>query len=164
MRNQRRTNTGPALGLKILERDNYRCAYCGDYAGCVDHIVPVSRGGTNDDENLVAACYPCNGKKSNKIDMDMMARAFYVVAANTGALRTPIENAPERPQEALEATGSVDAENRPESRPHPPKFQVPARCWLGMDGCPHIRYTSHYDVAQRWLEEYRSGLPREACA
>lgn len=39
------------------------CTYCGDYAEAVDHIIPVSRGGTNDRENLTAACTRCNMEK-----------------------------------------------------------------------------------------------------
>lgn len=40
-----------------------RCAYCGDFASQVDHIIPVSKGGTADRENLVAACSSCNFDK-----------------------------------------------------------------------------------------------------
>lgn len=39
------------------------CAYCGDYATAVDHVIPVSRGGTNDRANLTPACRPCNEEK-----------------------------------------------------------------------------------------------------
>lgn len=58
----------------ILKRDNYTCTYCG----CrgvkmeIDHIVPVSKGGTNDIGNLTTACGPCNRKKSNKPLMDFL--------------------------------------------------------------------------------------------
>lgn len=51
------------LRLKILIRDSYTCAYCGDTANQVDHIVPRSAGGTNDPENLTAACARCNRAK-----------------------------------------------------------------------------------------------------
>lgn len=53
-----------ATRRRILERDNYSCVYCG---GCdeleVDHRLPVSKGGTNDDENPCAACRSCNRDK-----------------------------------------------------------------------------------------------------
>jgi 5-methylcytosine-specific restriction endonuclease McrA len=39
------------------------CAYCGDYATTVDHIVPVAKGGTADRENLAPACSWCNSDK-----------------------------------------------------------------------------------------------------
>jgi hypothetical protein len=31
----------------------------------IDHVVPRSRGGTNDLKNLLTACSSCNGKKAN---------------------------------------------------------------------------------------------------
>lgn len=53
---------------RILERDRYRCRYCGGWENIgIDHIHPVSRGGSNDDENLVACCRSCNSRKSNKL-------------------------------------------------------------------------------------------------
>lgn len=41
------------------------CCYCGDIAlpREVEHQVPSSRGGTNDLDNLVAACVSCNSQK-----------------------------------------------------------------------------------------------------
>jgi HNH endonuclease len=52
----------------ILERDDFHCRYCGRSAPRVvlnvDHIVPRSRGGSDDDSNLVSACATCNSGKS----------------------------------------------------------------------------------------------------
>lgn len=54
---------------EVFERDGYTCQYCGAKAPSVelhvDHIVPVSKGGTNDLSNLVTACAECNLGKSN---------------------------------------------------------------------------------------------------
>lgn len=33
----------------------------------VDHIMPKSKGGTDDDWNLVTACRSCNGKKKDNV-------------------------------------------------------------------------------------------------
>lgn len=63
-----------ALGKKarfeVLKRDNFTCKYCGAKAPevilQVDHIVPVSKGGSNDQTNLVTACQPCNSGKSDR--------------------------------------------------------------------------------------------------
>lgn len=55
-----------AIRIKILKRDNYMCAYCGKKANTVDHILPKSKGGTEDDSNLVSCCKSCNQIKSNR--------------------------------------------------------------------------------------------------
>jgi HNH endonuclease len=51
--------------LRIFARDNSTCRYCGevDYPLECDHVVPVSRGGSSEDSNLVAACFLCNRSK-----------------------------------------------------------------------------------------------------
>lgn len=56
------------LRWDVLKRDDYRCIKCGarppDVELEVDHIVPVSRAGTNDLANLRTLCHSCNqGKK-----------------------------------------------------------------------------------------------------
>lgn len=47
----------------MLQRDGYICAYCGQDATQVDHVIPRKAGGTHDLDNLVACCAPCNSKK-----------------------------------------------------------------------------------------------------
>jgi len=44
------------------------CPYCWDkiVKGHVDHIVPVSRGGTNERNNLAWVCAECNAQKGDK--------------------------------------------------------------------------------------------------
>lgn len=55
---------------RILERDHHVCQVrlvcAGAPATHVDHIVPKSRGGTDDDSNLRAACADCNLKRGNR--------------------------------------------------------------------------------------------------
>ena len=54
----------------LLLRDDHTCQYCG-FVGpaaelTVDHIVPMSRGGSGDRwDNLVIACKRCNWRKAN---------------------------------------------------------------------------------------------------
>lgn len=56
------------LRARVLERDGHACRYCGDREKlCVDHVVPLSRGGTNHQVNLVACCMPCNSSKSDRL-------------------------------------------------------------------------------------------------
>src|SRR5215831_18524275 len=58
------------LRVRIFLRDGYRCQYCGIVKDpndlTIDHIIPRSRGGTNDALNLCAACIPCNNRKGNR--------------------------------------------------------------------------------------------------
>jgi len=54
---------------RILERDGYACQHCDSKEHlCIDHILPVSRGGDSSDENLQVLCLPCNTRKGNKIN------------------------------------------------------------------------------------------------
>ena len=43
------------------------CRSCGAKADTIDHIIPISRGGTNDFVNLRPMCRPCNARKKNHI-------------------------------------------------------------------------------------------------
>lgn len=54
------TRSWRELRLRILRRDGYLCRYCGAEANTVDHVRPVSKGGTDSPSNLVAACGRCN--------------------------------------------------------------------------------------------------------
>lgn len=58
----------------ILKRDNFTCRYCGrktpEVILEIDHIVPVSKGGTNDLNNLVTSCRDCNRGKGADYEVD----------------------------------------------------------------------------------------------
>jgi 5-methylcytosine-specific restriction endonuclease McrA len=51
----------------VIDRFGGKCAYCGEPATCVDHVVPFSYGGTDADDNLVASCRDCNQGVYNKV-------------------------------------------------------------------------------------------------
>jgi 5-methylcytosine-specific restriction endonuclease McrA len=59
---------------RVLAAAKGLCALCGVESSErrieVDHIVPRSRGGSNDIENLQALCDECNRGKSNRDDAD----------------------------------------------------------------------------------------------
>jgi hypothetical protein len=50
-----------------MKRDRFTCVYCGAHPPQVqievDHFHPASRGGPNDEANLVTACHECNRGK-----------------------------------------------------------------------------------------------------
>jgi hypothetical protein len=54
--------------FRILQRYGFRCRYCGrpspEVRLEIEHVVPISRGGTDAESNLVAACFDCNRGKS----------------------------------------------------------------------------------------------------
>ena len=55
------------IRLKVLARDGYVCAYCGQEANQVDHIVAIANGGSiYDMDNLTASCKRCNLAKGTK--------------------------------------------------------------------------------------------------
>lgn len=52
----------------LMFRDSYTCQYC-NYNGpglTIDHIIPKSKGGTDNWSNVVACCQKCNVKKGNQ--------------------------------------------------------------------------------------------------
>lgn len=57
---RRRRYIPPHVRRRILSGP---CTYCGGWSSCVDHVVPVARGGTSIVENLTAACDRCNSQK-----------------------------------------------------------------------------------------------------
>ena len=50
----------------ILKRDNHTCQYCGirSVPMTIDHVLSRKKGGEDSWENLVAACVPCNTRKT----------------------------------------------------------------------------------------------------
>lgn len=51
----------------IKKLHDYKCAYCKEKKTLTkDHIVPISKGGTDFIENIQPLCKNCNSKKHNK--------------------------------------------------------------------------------------------------
>ena len=54
----------------IYARDRYRCQYCGSRFPTeeltYDHVLPRSRGGKTEWENIVTCCVACNRKKGGR--------------------------------------------------------------------------------------------------
>lgn len=66
---KRRTLIGNATAEDIKElKSSYGfCVYCNKKVKLeIDHIKPITLGGTNDVENLVPVCRSCNSSKRNK--------------------------------------------------------------------------------------------------
>lgn len=79
-----------SLRDKILMQVDPYCSYCGDRVqsqvarredwATVDHMTPLSRGGTNARSNLVLACQSCNSAKSDMTVREFL-RAVWLIAA-----------------------------------------------------------------------------------
>lgn len=55
----------------VFARDSWTCQYCGTTSHLtVDHVMPRSRGGASDWENIVTACAPCNRRKGNRTSVE----------------------------------------------------------------------------------------------
>ncbi|WP_242384439.1 HNH endonuclease [Enterococcus faecalis] len=56
------------ISQEVFERDAYTCKYCGKIGGIleVDHVIPFSKGGSDELDNLVCACRKCNRQKKDK--------------------------------------------------------------------------------------------------
>lgn len=63
---------------RIFKRDNYQCVYCGSRKELtLDHVIPKSRGGTNDWTNLVTSCSKCNVKKADRTPDEARMKMLY---------------------------------------------------------------------------------------
>jgi hypothetical protein len=66
-----RTPFTKSIRHEVFKRDSYKCIECGaskdDRCLHVDHIIPVSRGGTDELDNLQTLCEGCNLAKKNRI-------------------------------------------------------------------------------------------------
>lgn len=66
-----RARVSNKLRFEIYERDNYRCRKCGSaYELQIDHIIPISKGGKSEYNNLQTLCKNCNCVKGNKIELN----------------------------------------------------------------------------------------------
>lgn len=70
-----RSKMSDALRYKVLTRDGHRCVICGATAQDgvklhVDHIIPVSKGGKTELNNLRTLCERCNLGKSNRYNIN----------------------------------------------------------------------------------------------
>ncbi len=57
----------------VMERDGYKCAFCGETRNLqIDHIMPVSTGGTNELNNLRVLCKSCNARRVMDDSFEML--------------------------------------------------------------------------------------------
>ena len=90
----------PLTNKALFGRDRSTCLYCGkehlDQDLTRDHVMPVSRGGRDTWDNVVAACKRCNHFKGNRllqdINLDLLALPYipnfseYLALINSGRI------------------------------------------------------------------------------
>ena len=70
------------LRFEVFKRDNFTCQYCGRKTPEVilelEHIIPLSKGGTDEFDNLTTSCFECNrGKGVSLLDTILKDRDIH---------------------------------------------------------------------------------------
>ena len=90
---------GYQLREYLLEKWQRKCAYCGTQGIPLqlEHIVPKSRGGSDQASNLTLACEPCNRRKGTQTadefghpEVQAQARVSLKDAAHVSSLKTAV--------------------------------------------------------------------------
>jgi 5-methylcytosine-specific restriction endonuclease McrA len=59
--------------MRVIRRDNSTCQICGKHLldGEVefDHIIPVSKGGSSEENNIRLTCFKCNRDKNDLVEI-----------------------------------------------------------------------------------------------
>lgn len=132
----------------VKRRDKSICFHCGkaDEDGACDHLLPLSKGGTDSILNLVWSCKPCN---SNKITNDEYADSIGVSYKTDEAPK--LSNAI-RSLFIILVKGLV---------PPYPDYYTPGAFW----NAEHYRETffkMRKDIATTWIREQIWNTPAEA--
>ena len=89
---------------KAFQRSNCRCVYCGrdllaDFDAFMiaeeDHLVPKSKGGKDEAENIVIACAVCNRLKGNYTptdEYDSAKRKEYIEACRAHIMKQRLKH------------------------------------------------------------------------
>lgn len=68
----KRKTISKKVRFEVFKRDNFTCQYCSAKPPKVpleiDHLKPICKGGKNNIDNLITACFDCNrGKSGNEL-------------------------------------------------------------------------------------------------
>lgn len=98
---------------RVLDRYP-RCVYCGcefwnywERNPTIDHVLPISRGGTKDEKNLVGCCRACNAAKGDRTPEEWAAailEAAKVIEATNRAIVPFVRQQETKPKGADDET------------------------------------------------------------
>ena len=75
----KRKSIGNSKRFEIFKRDQFICQYCGNHPPKIileiDHIIPVSKGGDNEEDNLITSCFECNRGKAAR-DLSIIPKSL----------------------------------------------------------------------------------------
>jgi len=127
-------------GLDILERDRYRCQYCGldgtasfenALAMSVDFVLPRARKGKKDPRNLVACCRSCNMIKGTRVYHSFDEAKAYVLARREELRKTWETRATQPPAKAAHAQKSSTPAASHDAPKAAPKSKVASASVIG---------------------------------
>lgn len=111
-RRARELNAEGKITKELIEEKlkyyNYCCMYCGEYCGDnyhIEHILPLSRGGSNLPDNIGIACPHCNTRKGSKTyeEFIKILQEEYELCQSHMQDKMNVENMPEdKPEIKLE--------------------------------------------------------------
>jgi hypothetical protein len=89
------TLAGFELREYVLLKWNHACAYCGASSVPLelDHVIPLSRGGSHRESNRVPACHRCNQRKGNRSIEEFLRKRPAVLRRIQAHLKTPLNEA-----------------------------------------------------------------------
>lgn len=95
-KSRKRPSLSKSTRFEVFKRDSFSCQYCGkrspDVVLHVDHIRPVSDGGSSDLMNLITSCQECNlGKGCKKLSDSSAVSRRMNQASELQARREQIE-------------------------------------------------------------------------
>jgi hypothetical protein len=101
---------------EVWKRDGGKCRHCGgtDHVE-IDHVIPISRGGTGDIENLQLLCRKCNRKKRQRTSVPDESLSSDGLAS----VQHPSSDGPASRADARSREGEGEGENRERTTPSP---------------------------------------------
>jgi len=138
----------------VLERDGHKCCACGSPNRLeIDHIVPVSKGGTGAEGNLQTLCRSCNRKKRARSDDHRNDNGGLRGSADAEQVATDVRSDTLRSGGALARSREAEAEAEPLSR-DAREAGTPEQGFQPSDqeDAPDWPLPSHGDAGRRWLD------------